>query len=100
MKTVKLEMRPIYHRTDDRIKAHIFICMLAYHVMWHMQKRLEALFSLDGKGRNRKYSFDYILKSLESIRQENVSFMDIDSTFVTNPSPEQELFLNLLDVSI
>jgi transposase len=32
LKTAQLEMRPIYHKTDDRIKCHVFICMLAYYI--------------------------------------------------------------------
>ena len=33
MKTVSLEVQSIYHKIDDRIKSHVFICMLAYYVM-------------------------------------------------------------------
>ena len=45
LKTVDLQLRPIYHHKDDRIRAHVFICMLAYYVEWHMRKRLrEVLF--------------------------------------------------------
>ena len=45
MKTVDLQLRPIYHHKDDRIRAHVFVCMLAYYVEWHMRERLrEVLF--------------------------------------------------------
>ncbi len=45
LKTVDLQLRPIYHHKDDRIRAHVFICMLAYYVEWHMRERLrEVLF--------------------------------------------------------
>ena len=45
LKTVDLHIRPIYHRNDDRIKAHVFLCMLAYYVEWHMRESLrEVLF--------------------------------------------------------
>lgn len=54
LKTVQLDMRPIYHKRDDRIKAHIFLCMLAYYVQWHMQQRLKPLFKKDEKGENRR----------------------------------------------
>ena len=40
MKTTDMKVRPIYHRLDDRIRSHIFICMMAYYVEWHMRKRL------------------------------------------------------------
>lgn len=36
MKTMDLHVRPIFHRTEARVRAHIFICMLAYYVRWHM----------------------------------------------------------------
>jgi len=35
-KTVDLMVRPIRHRTANRVRAHIFLCMLAYYVQWHM----------------------------------------------------------------
>ena len=41
MKTVDLHVRPIYHWNDDRIRAHVFLCMLAYYVEWHMRDRLK-----------------------------------------------------------
>ena len=31
LKTVQLEVRPVYHKTDDRIKSHVFLCTLAYY---------------------------------------------------------------------
>lgn len=36
MKTMDLHVRPIYHRLETRVRAHIFLCMLAYYVQWHM----------------------------------------------------------------
>jgi len=40
LKTVDLKVRPIYHRLADRVRAHVFLCMLAYYVEWHMRERL------------------------------------------------------------
>jgi Transposase DDE domain len=40
VKTVDLEVRPIHHRLAGRVRAHIFLCMLAYYVVWHMRKAL------------------------------------------------------------
>ena len=42
-KTVDLRVRPIYHRLPDRAQAHIFLCMLAYYVEWHMREKLAPL---------------------------------------------------------
>jgi transposase len=43
MKTVDLKIRPIFHWLDDRICAHVFLCMLAYYVEWHMREKLASL---------------------------------------------------------
>ena len=43
LKSVDLHVRPIYHHLDDRVRAHIFLCMLAYYVEWHMRQRLAPL---------------------------------------------------------
>jgi hypothetical protein len=43
LKTVDLKVRPIYHRRDDRVRAHVFLCMLAYYVEWHMRQALAPL---------------------------------------------------------
>lgn len=43
MKGVDLLVRPIYHRTEDHVRAHIFLCVLAYYVEWHMRKALAPL---------------------------------------------------------
>lgn len=42
-KTVDLQVRPIFHRLAGRVKAHIFLCMLAYYVEWHMRQALAPL---------------------------------------------------------
>jgi hypothetical protein len=38
MKTVDLRVRPIHHRLEERVRAHVFLCMLAYYVEWHMRR--------------------------------------------------------------
>ena len=43
LKTVDLKVRPVFHRTADRVRAHVFLCMLAYYVEWHMRQRLKPL---------------------------------------------------------
>lgn len=45
-KTVDLKVRPIFHHLETRVRAHIFLCMLAYYVQWHMLEAWrELLFS-------------------------------------------------------
>jgi len=43
MKTVDLNVRPIFHYTEQRVRAHVFLCMLAYYVEWHMRARLKPM---------------------------------------------------------
>ena len=47
IKTMDLKIRPIYHYTDERVKAHVFLCMLAYYVEWHMKEAWRALLFSD-----------------------------------------------------
>jgi transposase len=50
VKTVDLKVRPIFHRTADRVRAHVLLCMLAYYVEWHMRRALAPmLFDDDDK---------------------------------------------------
>jgi transposase len=43
LKTVDLKVRPIHHRLEDRVRVHVFLCMLAYYVEWHMRRKLAPL---------------------------------------------------------
>jgi transposase len=47
LKTVDLKVRPIHHRKPDRVRAHIFLCMLAYYVEWHMREAWRELMFAD-----------------------------------------------------
>lgn len=43
LKSIDLHVRPIHHRLADRVKAHLFLCMLAYYVRWHMETAWASL---------------------------------------------------------
>jgi hypothetical protein len=43
LKTVDLHIRPVYHWLADRVRAHVFLCMLAYYLEWHMRQRLAPM---------------------------------------------------------
>ena len=43
MKTVDLQVRPVYHWLADRVRAHVCLCMLAYYLEWHMRQRLASM---------------------------------------------------------
>ena len=52
VKTVDLEVRPIHHRLAGRVRAHVFLCMLAYYVVWHMRQALAPLLFEDHDKKN------------------------------------------------
>jgi hypothetical protein len=43
IKTVDLQVRPVHHWLADRVRAHVFLCMLAYYVEWHMRRLLAPM---------------------------------------------------------
>ena len=47
MKTMDLKVRPIHHHLEGRVRAHIFLCMLAFYVEWHMREAWRELMFAD-----------------------------------------------------
>jgi len=47
MKSTDILVRPIRHRLEDRVRAHVFLCMLAYYVIWHMKQALAPILYQD-----------------------------------------------------
>ena len=47
LKTLDLNVRPIHHRREPRVRAHIFLCMLAYYVEWHLREAWRPLLFAD-----------------------------------------------------
>jgi transposase len=47
LKTVDLQIRPIHHHLPDRVRSHIFLCMLAYYVEWHMREAWRPILFAD-----------------------------------------------------
>ncbi|MDQ7005599.1 MAG: hypothetical protein Q9Q40_00015 [Acidobacteriota bacterium] len=58
MKTIDLRIRPIHHRLEERVRAHVFLGMLACYVGWHMTRALARLLFVEegpeGDQRRRK----------------------------------------------
>lgn len=53
-KTIDLHVRPIHHRTEPRVRAHVLLCMLAYYVQWHMQRAWAPMLFADELPPGRK----------------------------------------------
>ena len=101
MKTVLLELRPIHHKSDDRVIAHVFIVMLAYYLQWHFMQRVAPLFINDGEGDERRWSLDIILKRLKSItRVEQLIKGIVIKTNISKPDTEQNEISRLLKIKL
>ena len=104
LKTVSLEMRPMYHKTDERIRAHVFLCMLAYYLQWHMLERLAPL--LDEQRRQldegeimpavRRWTLQNIIETLKARRSETASLAGVTFAHLTDPTADQARLLELL----
>jgi transposase len=55
MKSIDLHIRPIHHHLEGRVRAHIFLCMLAYYVEWHMREALRELMFADENLERKKH---------------------------------------------
>jgi transposase len=99
LKTVQLEIRPVYHKNDERIRSHVFLCMLAYYLQWHMELRLAPLFTNDGKGQERRWTFRGVIDCLAQITRNRVTVNGAQFYQNSTPTPEQEQILDLLQVA-
>lgn len=100
LKTVSLEIRPVYHKKDDRIRSHVFLCVLAFYLQWHMQRRLQPLFEADGEGKNRQWTVENVIERLMGIRKERVKVAEVEYDQVTQADQEQQRILDLMKVKL
>lgn len=125
MKTVDLKVRPIRHHLEKRVRAHIFLCMLAYYVEWHMREVWRPLLFADEEVKRNSdpvapakrsdaalrkvhskrlvdgtetHSFQTLLKIMSQIVRNECLISGSDAAFeiVTTPSKKQQLAYDLL----
>jgi transposase len=77
LKSIDLKIRPIYHHLEQRVRSHIFLCMLAYYVEWHMKEAWrEVLFSDEEqehkKGRDPVAPAQRSAKALEKVHRKRL----------------------------
>lgn len=115
MKGLDLQIRPIHHRLEGRVRAHVFLCMLAYYVEWHLRKAWEPLLFdgepqgvPNGKRRTRKttdglpiMTFQDLLADLGGLTRNQVRFAGASATVTlySTPSPHQQKAFDLLALS-
>src|SRR5208282_1605873 len=61
LKGIDLLVRPIRHRTEERVPAHIFLCLLAYYVEWHLRQAWVPLLFEDEERREERKRRDPVL---------------------------------------
>lgn len=66
LKGLDLRIRPIHHHTEERVIAHIFICLLAYYVEWHMRKKLSSLLFQDDELDRSRWTRDPVAPAISS----------------------------------
>ncbi len=70
LKTIDLKVRPIHHRTANRVRAHIFLCMLAYYIEWHMREAWRELMFAD-EDQEAKQQRDPVAAAVRSTAAQN-----------------------------
>ena len=66
IKSLDIRIRPIHHRTEDRVRAHVFLCMLAYYVEWHLRKALSTVLFEDDELHEARWMRDPVAKAQPS----------------------------------
>jgi len=83
MKSVHLEIRPIFHRIEDRIKSHVFICMLSYYLLWHMNTALSDLYNEN----NKRYTHVHVLEIMKTLQKCKLTIADTITNIDTIAKP-------------
>jgi DDE family transposase len=129
IKVDDLDLRPVYHRLEDRVKAHVLICMLACYLLWHLRKawapltftdehppartnpvapaqrsrgaQLKAHHQHDQAG-NPYRRFGDLLDHLATLTRNQVRFANSDTTIpiLAEPTPNQRRAFDLIGTAI
>ena len=121
-----LELRPIHHRLENRVRAHVFLCMLAYYLTWHLRQALKPLLfddeqppthpdpvakarrsaQAERKARSKRtttgercHSLTTLLDELATRTRNTIRLQGSGATFdqLTKPTPTQARTLALID---
>ena len=94
MKTVQLEIRPMYHKTDDRIKAHVFICMLSYYLLWHMNTALSGFY----KENTKTYTHTHVIEIMKALQKSKMTIGEtgVSTYMIAQPTEIQKKIQNMV----
>ena len=127
IKADDLDLRPIWHRLEDRVKAHVLICTLACYLTWHLRKAWAPLTFTDehppqrtnpvaparrspsaqakasrktGPGRQRVRSFRDVLAHLATLTRNELRYGQAVVPALAEPTPDQRRAFDLIDAPI
>jgi hypothetical protein len=127
IKADDLDLRPIWHRLEDRVKAHVLICTLACYLTWHLRKAWAPLTFTDehppqrenpvaparrsasaqakasrktGPGRQRVRSFRDVLCHLATLTRNELRYGQAVVPALAEPTPDQRRAFDLIDAPI
>lgn len=127
IKVDDLDLRPIFHYLSERVRSHVFLCMLAAYITWHLRKALAPLTYTDEhiphrtdpvspaqrspsaktKDKNKTTpdglpvrSFRDLLEHLSKLNRETINFTGQRIEKITNPTPTQRRVFELIGVPI
>ena len=92
IKTVDLQVRPVYHWLADRVRAHVFLCMLAYYLEWHMRQCLATMLFDD----TDKETAEALRKSVVAQAQRSPAAVKKQTTGLTEDGLPVHSFRSLL----
>ena len=97
MKTTELQVRPVRHWTVENVRGHVFMCFLAYRIIWELRQRLAPLLSRDPYTHQCEAgSLTEIWRELSTISLGKVSFKEKTVYQLSQISPESQKILDLL----
>jgi hypothetical protein len=127
IKADDLDLRPIWHRLEDRVKAHVLICTLACYLTWHLRKAWAPLTFTDehppqrenpvaparrsasaqakasrktGPGRRRIRSFRDVLGHLATLTRNDLRYGQAIVAALAEPTPDQRRAFDLIDAPV
>lgn len=90
-----INLRPIYHQTDERIKTHVFICFLAYYLLWHLNQRLKPMFEENTTSHWQITQAD-IFETMKLQTKNTINFMGHEMVQVSQPTAKQKRIIQLI----
>jgi len=98
MKTTDIQIRPIRHFKSENVKGYVFICFLAYRIIWEMKHRLASLLKRDEAGECELGSFRNVWKILEKITVAKIQASKKIFYQLSNISKDEAQILDKLNI--